>query len=121
MVKKMSRNIGIPGVVPPKGKAEECNDQFCPYHGSTRVRGKVTQGTVVSKKSKNTVIIRRDYVQFVKKYQRYERRNTRLACHLPECLSHEVDIGDLIRVGESRKISKTKAFIVLDKISSGAV
>ncbi|MFX1570370.1 MAG: 30S ribosomal protein S17 [Promethearchaeota archaeon] len=116
----MSRNIGIPDVNPPKAKMEECNDQSCPYHGNTRIRGKITKGVIVSKKSRNTVIIRRDYVQFVKKYQRYERRNMRLACHLPNCLSHDIKIGDLVRVGESRKISKTKAFIVLEKISGGA-
>ncbi len=117
----MSRNIGIPGVNPPKVKSEECRDLSCPFHGFTRIRGKITQGVVVSKNSKNTVIIRRDYVQFIKKYQRYERRNTRLACHLPNCLNHEIGIGDFVKVGESRKISKTKAFIVLDKISSRAV
>jgi len=117
----MSRNIGIPGVVPPKGKDEECKDQSCPFHGTTRIRGKITQGVVVSKKSRNTIIIRRDYVQFIKKYQRYERRNTRLACHLPECLVPEIETGDLVRVGESRKISKTKVFIVLEKISSGVI
>ncbi len=117
----MSRNIGIPGVVPPKSKAEDCKDQSCPYHGTTRIRGKITQGVVVSKKSKNTVIIRRDYVQFIKKYQRYERRNTRLACHLPDCLLSEIEIGDLVKVGESRKISKSKAFIILEKISSRVV
>ncbi|GAF97826.1 unnamed protein product, partial [marine sediment metagenome] len=33
------------------------------------------------------------------------------------CLVPEIEIGDLVRVGESRKISKTKAFIVLDKVS----
>ncbi|MFW9945924.1 MAG: 30S ribosomal protein S17 [Candidatus Odinarchaeota archaeon] len=109
------RNIGIPGVSPPKTK--ECNDKDCPFHGTTRIRGKITSGTVVSKKSRNTVIIRRNYVQFIKKYQRYERRNTRLACHLPDCLRNEINLGDLIRVGESRKLSKTKAFIVLGKIS----
>jgi len=112
----MSRNIGVPGVTPPK--ASECSDIECPFHGSTRIRGKITKGVVVSKKSRNTVIIRRDYMQFIKKYQRYERRNTRLACHLPECMWHEIEIGDMVRVGESRKISKTKAFIVLEKISS---
>ena len=113
----MSRNIGVPGVIPPKGK--ECSDPNCPYHGTSRIRGKITQGFVVSKKLRNTVIIRRDYVQFIKKFQRYERRNTRLACHLPECLWHEIEVGDFVRVGESRKISKTKAFIVLEKISQG--
>jgi small subunit ribosomal protein S17 len=116
MVKNMSRNIGIPGVIPPKIKAEDCKDQDCPFHGTSRIRGKITKGIIVSKKSKNTVIIKRDYVQFIKKYQRYERRNTRLACHLPECLIHEVELGDLVRIGESRKLSKTKSFIVLGKV-----
>jgi small subunit ribosomal protein S17 len=113
------RNIGIPGVNPPKTR--ECNDKNCPFHGTTRIRGKITKGLVVSKKSRNTVIIRQDYVQFVKKYQRYERRNSRLACHLPECLRNEINLGDLVRIGESRKISKTKAFIILEKVSSGVV
>ena len=113
----MSRNIGIPGVNPPKNK-EECHDMDCPFHGTTRIRGKINKGVVVSKKTRNTVIIRQDYVQFMKKYQRYERRNARLACHLPECLSHSIDLGDLVIVGESRKLSKTKAFIVLDKVNS---
>ncbi|MCK4382765.1 MAG: 30S ribosomal protein S17 [Candidatus Lokiarchaeota archaeon] len=112
------RNIGIPGVNPPT--ARECSDKDCPFHGKTRIRGKITQGVVVNKKSKNTVIIRQDYVQFIRKYQRYERRNSRLACHLPECLDNEIEVGDLVRVGESRKLSKTKAFIVLDKIKTGA-
>ncbi len=108
------KDIGIPGITAPTAK--ECNDLTCPFHGNTRIRGKITQGVIVSKKSSKTVIIRRDYVQFVKKYQRYERRNSRMACHLPECLRNVVDIGHLVTVGESRKISKTKAFIVLGKV-----
>ncbi|MBY9003628.1 MAG: 30S ribosomal protein S17 [Candidatus Lokiarchaeota archaeon] len=113
------RNIGIPGITPPTAK--ECGDNDCPFHGTTRIRGKITQGVVVSKKSKNTVIIRQDYVQFIKKYQRYERRNSRLSCHLPLCLRNEINLGDLVKVGESRKLSKTKSFIVLDKVSGGGV
>jgi small subunit ribosomal protein S17 len=113
------RNIGIPGVNPPKSR--ECSDKDCPFHGSTRIRGKITQGLVVSKKSRNTVVIRQDYVQFIRKYQRYERRNSRLSCHLPECLKDEINVGDMVRVGESRKLSKTKSFIVLEKIGSGAI
>ncbi len=114
-----SRNIGIPGVSAPKTKeANECVDKNCPFHGNTRIRGKITQGVVVSKKSKNSIIIRQDYVQFIKKFQRYERRNSRLACHLPECMRYIIEVGDLVRVGACRKISKTKAFIVLEKIEA---
>ncbi len=112
----MSRNIGIPNVTPPNVKAEDCNDPNCPFHGTIRIRGKITKGLVVSKKSHNSVIIRFDYVQFVPKYQRYERRNSRLACHLPSCLEDMIEVGDTVIVGESRKISKTKAFVVLNKV-----
>lgn len=111
----MSRNIGVPGVSTPE---ETCTDKYCPFHGTTRIRGKITKGVVVSMNSTNTAIIRRDYDQFVKKYQRYERRNSRLACHLPKCLEETIRVGDYVLVGESRKISKMKSFIVLDKIKS---
>ncbi|TXT61367.1 MAG: 30S ribosomal protein S17 [Promethearchaeota archaeon] len=111
----MSRNIGIPNVTPPNVKAEDCNDINCPFHGKIRIRGKITKGVVVSKKARNSVIIRFDYVQFVPKYQRYERRNSRLACHLPTCLEDAIELGDRVLVGESRKISKSKAFVVLSK------
>ncbi len=109
----MSRNIGIPNVSPPKAK--ECDDKYCPFHGITRIRGKITKGVVVSKRSRKTVIIRFDYHQFIPKYQRYERRNSRLACHLPDCLEDVIKVGDRVIVGETRKISKTKAFVVLTK------
>jgi small subunit ribosomal protein S17 len=110
----MSRNIGVPNVTAPKVK--ECDDKYCPFHGVTRIRGKITKGEVVSKQSRKTVIIRFDYNKFVPKYQRYERRNSRLACHLPTCLEDAIQVGDRVIVGESRKISKTKSFIVLDKL-----
>ena len=116
------RNIGIPGVNPPNVK--ECDDKNCPFHansGAPKIRGKILNGIIVSKKSKNTVIIRQDYVHFIKKFQRYERRNSRLAAHLPECLRYEIEVGDHVKLGECRKISKTKAFIVLTKILSSEV
>jgi small subunit ribosomal protein S17 len=115
----MSKNIGVPGVNFPKVK--ECNDKKCPFHGVAKIRGKITKGTVVSKKAHNTIVIRQDYVHFIKKYQRYERRKTRISCHLPECLRTEIELGDIVRVGESRKLSKTKAFIVLEKLASGVL
>ena len=71
----MSRDIGVPGINPPKAK--ECLDSSCPFHGSTKIRGKILQGIVVSKKTKNTVILRRDYIQFIKKYQRCFKPKTK--------------------------------------------
>ena len=108
-----ARNIGIPGVNAPK---EICDDINCPFHGTLKIRGRILQGVIAKKNTKNSVIIRRDYVQFIRKYQRYERRNTRIAAHLPPCLNNQVEVGDLVKIGECRPISKTKAFCVIQKL-----
>jgi small subunit ribosomal protein S17 len=108
-----ARNIGIPGVSIP---SDVCQDYNCPFHGTLRIRGRILQGVVGKKRMKNTVTIRRDYVQFIKKYQRYERRNSIIAAHLPPCLSSQINEGDLVKIGECRPISKTKAFCVIQKI-----
>ena len=66
------KNIGVPGVNPPKSR--ECDDKNCPFHAkknAPRIRGKITKGILVSKKARNTVIIRQDYVQFIKTNPRY--------------------------------------------------
>jgi len=107
------RNIGIPGVVAPK---EMCDDINCPFHGTLRIRGRILQGVLAKKNMKNSVIIRRDFVQFIRKYQRYERRNSRITAHLPPCLKNQVDEGDVVKIGECRPISKTKSFCVIQKL-----
>ena len=77
-----------------------------------KVRGNIIEGIVVSTKPKNTAIIQREYLKFIPKYERYERRRTKINAHLPEGM--EVKVGDKVRIGETRKISKTKSFIVME-------
>ena len=95
-------------------ESEECNDESCPKHGNLRVRGAVIEGVVVSDKAKNTVIVEREYLNFIPKYERYERRKTRISVHKPPCM--EIHVGDKVRIGECRKISKTKCFVVIEKM-----
>jgi len=91
-------------------KSKECEDKKCPIHSNVRVRGAILDGKVVSNKPKNTVIVEREYLRFIPKYERYERRKTRIAAHRPACM--EVQTGDRVRIGECRKLSKTKSFVV---------
>lgn len=90
----------------------ECEDKKCPIHGGLKIRGKIITGLVVSDKPKNTVIVERSHLQNVHKYERSERRKTRIAAHKPACM--EVKTGDTVRIGECRKLSKTKAFVVME-------
>ncbi len=94
---------------------QECGDKNCPIHGNLRVRGSVLTGVVVSKKTKNTVTVERHYLHYVPKYERYERRKSKIHAHLPQCMQKEVNVGDTVVIGECRKISRGKAFVVVSK------
>lgn len=69
---------------------------------------------MVSDKPRNTVIVTSEFQQYIPKYERYERRKSRIAAHKPPCM--DVKTGDRVRIGECRKISKTKSFVVLEKM-----
>ena len=88
----------------------DCNDKNCPIHGSLKTRGAIREGVVVSAKAKNTAIVRIDYTKKVRKYERLEKRTSRIPAHVPPCMT--VEEGQLVRIAECRKISKTKAYVV---------
>ncbi|MCD6529905.1 30S ribosomal protein S17 [Candidatus Bathyarchaeota archaeon] len=103
----------MPAITLKKPKAS-CDDVNCPFHGKLSVRGKVLEGVVVSDKMDKTVIVRRDYLHYVPKYMRYERRHSRIPAHNPPCINAKT--GDKVRIMECRPISKTVAFVVVEKL-----
>ncbi len=78
------------------------------------VRGGRLTGKVVSDKSKKTVIVERDVVKRIGKYKRMAKGRSRIPAHNPDEIGAKT--GDLVRIGETRKISKTKSWIVLEII-----
>jgi small subunit ribosomal protein S17 len=105
-----AKNIGITGVLAP---VKSCNDANCPYHGYLKVRGIILESKVYQMRSKNMVVVEREYTFYNKKYQRYERRRSRIHAHLPPCV--DVNIGDVVLIGESRPIAKSVSFVVLGR------
>lgn len=112
-MKKKVRDIGIE-VKPPK---KECKDPKCPFHGSLPIRGQIFEGIVVSSKASKTAIIRRDYLHYIPKYERYERRRSRIVAYNPECINAKE--GDKVKVAECRPLSKTKHFVVVEIVERG--
>ena len=110
-MKKKVKNIGY-DVKPPE---KECDDPDCPFHGKLPVRGKIIEGNVVSSKMSKTVVVERNYLFFVSKYERYERRRNRVAAHNPDCINAKK--GDKVKIAECRPLSKTKHFVVIEKMS----
>merc|ERR1712129_647305 len=45
------------------------------------IRGKVLKGMVISTKMKRTIIIRRNYLHYVKKFHRFEKRHSNMPVH----------------------------------------
>lgn len=87
-------------------------DKKCPFTSTVSIRGRVLTGVVVSTKMKRTIIVRREYLHFVQKYNRYEKRHKNLAAHLSPCFIG-VNPGDIVTVGQCRPLSKTVRFNVL--------
>jgi small subunit ribosomal protein S17 len=97
-----------------KKPKKSCEDRNCPFHGELSVRGRILEGKVVSAKMERTVIVRRDYLHYVPKFRRYERRHGHLPAHNPPCL--DVKEGDKVKIAECRPISKTVSFVVVEKL-----
>ena len=108
--KKEVRNIGL-NVKPP---AEHCNDKNCPFHGNLPVRGQIITGVVSSDKMQESVLVEREYMNYVPKYERYEKRTSVYAAHCPPCI--KADIGDKVRIVECRPLSKTVSFVMIERI-----
>ena len=100
-----------------KKPKKTCNDINCPFHGTLSIRGRALEGVVVSAKMDKTVIVRRDYLNYVPKFKRYERRHNHIPAHSPPCI--KVNVGDRVKVAECRPISKTVSFVVVEKLEEG--
>jgi len=93
-------------------------DKKCPFTGDVAIRGRILTGIVHSAKMQRTIVIRRDYLHYVKKYARYEKRHSNLSAHVSPCF--RVREGDTVVVGQCRPLSKTVRFNVLRVIPAGA-
>jgi small subunit ribosomal protein S17 len=63
-----------------------------------------------------TVIVKRDYLSYVPKFKRYERRRSRIPSHNPPCI--DAKEGDRVIISECRPLSKTVSFVVVEKVES---
>ncbi|KNC84272.1 40S ribosomal protein S11, variant [Sphaeroforma arctica JP610] len=106
------RNVGLGIKTPREAYDGHWVDKKCPFTGDVSIRGRILNGTIVSMKMQRTVVIRRDYLHYIKKYQRYEKRHSNLSAHMSPAFL-DVSVGDSAVVGQCRPLSKTVRFNVL--------
>lgn len=109
--KQKERDIGFKVASP----AKTCNDGKCPFHGSIKLRGKSFFGTVVKAEMQKSAVVMWVWKRKVPKYERFEKVRTKIKVHNPACINAEK--ADFVRVAETRPLSKTKHFVIIEKLS----
>merc|ERR1719169_305064 len=105
------KNIGL-GFKTPKSAIEGTYvDKKCPFTGNVSIRGRILKGICISTKMTRTVIVRRDYLRYVKKYRRFEKRHRNIAAHVSPCF--QIKEGDIATIGQCRPLAKTIRFNVI--------
>lgn len=61
-----------------------------------------------------TAIIKRDYLHYIPKFRRYERRRSHIPAHNPPCL--KVKVGETVKIAECRPLSKTVSFVIVGRL-----
>ena len=108
MKKQVARNIGIDVKQP----AVSCSDINCPFHGSIRLRGKIFKGRIIKADFNRTATIEFPFNYYIPKYERYEKRRTRIRVHNPACINAK--LGDNVTAMECKPLSKSKSFVIIE-------
>lgn len=91
-----------------------CGDRNCPIHGNLKTRGLTIEGKIVSDKMQGTVIVQKESLVKVKKYERYKRMRSKIPAHNPPCINART--GDKVKIRECKRLSKTVSFVIVEKL-----
>merc|ERR1711918_107219 len=113
------KNVGLGFKIPKEAIEGTYVDKNCPFTGNVSIRGRILKGVVKTHKMQRTIIVRRDYLHYIKKYNRFEKRHRNVPAHLSPCF--RVSEGDPVVIGQCRPISKTVRYNVLavERVGAG--
>lgn len=105
------KNIGL-SVKQPK---RNCVDRHCPFHGDVKLRGRIFKGRIIKTLMNKTATVEWNRSVLVPKYERFQNKRSRLKIHNPLCI--DAKVGDEVKIMETRPISKTKNFVIIEVLS----
>jgi len=73
---------------------------------------RILKGKVIKNKNDKTIIVDVESTYMHKKYKKFLKKNKKFAVHDEENIGK---IGDIVKIIESKPISKTKRFIIFDE------
>ncbi len=104
--KKSTKTVKKPTVIKAVAKLKSVPD--------FATRGRIFTGKVISNKMAKTAKIQWDRRSYLYKYERYQKKRSAVMAHIPEGMN--VAIGDTVKIAECKPISKTKNFIIIERI-----
>jgi small subunit ribosomal protein S17 len=97
-----------------KQAGKDCGDKNCPFHSSLSLRGVSFIGTVISTNMHKTATVEWIRWNYLPKYERYEKKRTKIHAHNPPCI--DAKVGERVKIRQCRPLSKTKNFVIVEKI-----
>ncbi len=79
--------------------------------------GRIITATVLSAKAQKTATVFWDRRVYIPKFERYLKKRTKLQVHNPPQINAQP--GDMVRIQQTRPLSKTKHFVIIER-QSGA-
>jgi len=105
------KNIGLGFKTPLEAINGHYVDKKCPFTSNVSIRGRILKGVVYSSKMRNTIIVRRNYLHYIPKYNRFEKRHSNIPAHCSPAF--RVKEGDVVTIGQCRRLAKTVSFNVI--------
>jgi small subunit ribosomal protein S17 len=110
-VRRRTRRIQERAKAAERRSAAPAREPLAPVHAPTEGARRVRQGVVVSDKADKTITVRIDVARRHRRYEKIVRSSNTLHAHDESNEAHE---GDVVRVIESRPLSRTKRWKLVD-------
>uniref|UniRef100_A0A8C2ZBA3 Ribosomal protein S11 n=1 Tax=Cyclopterus lumpus TaxID=8103 RepID=A0A8C2ZBA3_CYCLU len=95
--KKRVLSVGLGFKTPREAIDGTYIDKKCPFTGNVSIRGRILSGVVTKMKMQRTIVIRRDYLHYIRKYNRFEKRHKNISVHLSPCFRYDAAaVGELV-------------------------
>ncbi len=110
-VRRRARRLQERAKAAERRAAAPAAEPLAPVHAPVEGRRRVRQGIVVSDKAAKTITVRIDVARRHRRYEKIVRSSSTLHAHDENNDAHE---GDVVRVIESRPLSRTKRWALVD-------
>jgi small subunit ribosomal protein S17 len=110
-VRRRTRRLQERAKAAERRAAAPAREPLAPVHAAVEGARRERQGIVVSDKAEKTIVVRIDTARRHRRYEKIVRSSSTLHAHDENNEAHE---GDIVRVVESRPLSRTKRWRLVD-------